>query len=627
MVEKSIKEETKNKLENLEGKKIIKSGLEIHQQLDTGKLFCRCPSILRQDKADWIVKRKLHAVAGESGQVDVAAKHETEIDREFIYEGYKDSCCLVEFDEQPPLEIDKEALKIAVRVALLLNCEILPYTQIMRKTVLNGSNTSGFQRTLIIAKDGFIETSFGRVGIQSICLEEDAAREISRDSHSVTFRLDRLGIPLIEIATNPDIFLAEQIKETALKIGEILRACKVKRGLGTIRQDINISSKGHPRVEIKGFQEPLMMQKAGELEYERQQKILEIHEKVKKLKLIKPEIKDLTKIFEKTESKLVKNVLDKKGKVFGIKVQGFAGIFGIEFYENRRFGSEVSDYAKLHGVGGIIHSDEKLEEKYHFSENEIEKVKNELGVKDKDAFIMVVSEFENKARKALEACVNRINIQIENSGIGEVRKGDNETGATSFMRPMPGADRLYPETDLPLLHISRDFINETKKDMPKLKTEISQELKTRGLSGEMIALLLDSGKLNEFETLLKIYNNPNFVAKLLLILPKEIASHEKVREDIFNLDILESVLQNITSKKISEGDSKHVLESIAQGKTLEDSLKIEKVEVSDIESEIAKIVKEKPGLNANAYMGLVMSNFKGKISGKEVMDILKRLGK
>ena len=204
--------------------KIIKSGLEIHQQLDTGKLFCRCPSILRQDAADWIVRRKLHAVAGELGDVDAAAKHEIEKGVEFVYEGYRDTCCLLEYDECPPYEVDKDALKIAVQIALILNCEIVQTAQIMRKTVVDGSNTSGFQRTVLIARNGFLETSFGRVGIQTVMLEEDAARKISEDANHVVFRLDRLGIPLIEIATAPDMVVAEQVKETALKLGEILRA-------------------------------------------------------------------------------------------------------------------------------------------------------------------------------------------------------------------------------------------------------------------------------------------------------------------------------------------------------------------------------------------------------------------
>lgn len=480
--------------EKKERKIEMRAGLEIHQQLDTGKLFCRCPSILRQDKADWIVKRRLHAVAGESGEVDIAAKHETSKNLEFIYEGYKDTCCLVEFDEEPPHEIDKEALRIATQIALLLNCEMIPVSQIMRKTVLNGSNTSGFQRTVLIARNGFLETSFGRVGIDTVFLEEDSARPAASKEeddpeleNSKIYKVDRLGLPLVEIATGPHMFYPEQVKETALKIGEILRACKVRRGIGTIRQDLNISTPNHPRVEIKGFQDPAMMIKTIEFEIARQEKE------------------------------------GKKGKQ-------------------------------------------------------------------------------------------------------EVRKA-NIDGSTNFLRPMPGAHRMYPETDLPLLHISRDFINEVKKELPKLKTEIKEELKTRGLSGEMIALLLDSGKLSEFEVLLKVYNNPNFVAKLLLLLTKEVASREKVNESIFSLDILEGILKSISEKKISEGDSKHVLEQIAKGNNLEKALKIEKADTSEIEGEIAKIVKEKPGLNANAYMGLIMTRFKGKVDGKRVMDILKKLGK
>ena len=150
-------------------------------------------------------------------------------------------------------------------------------TQVMRKTVIDGSNTSGFQRTVLIAHDGFIETSFGKVPIDSIALEEDSARIVTREKDKVVYRLDRLGIPLIEIGTAPVMSNAEQVKEAALKIGEILRACKVKRGIGTIRQDVNVSIKGHERVEIKGFQEPSMFVRTIDKEIERQ--LREVKEK------------------------------------------------------------------------------------------------------------------------------------------------------------------------------------------------------------------------------------------------------------------------------------------------------------------------------------------------------------
>ena len=618
-----VKEEKENK------KVEMKSGIEIHQQLDTGKLFCRCPSILRNEKGDWVARRKLHAVAGESGRVDLAAKHERDKNKEFIYEGFSDTCCLIEYDEEPPLQMDKEALKIVLQVALLLNCEILPVTQIMRKTVIDGSNTSGFQRTTLVARNGFIETSFGRVGIDGVCIEEDSARTIEQASDHVTYRLDRLGIPLIEIATAPDIYYPEQVKEAALKIGEILRACKVKRGLGTIRQDINLSIPGGVRVEIKGFQDPSMMTRTVELEILRQKTMLEIHGKVGDAKEIKEEFLELNKVFASTQCKIIKNVLDNNGKVYGAKIVDFVGLLGKELYENKRFGSEVSDYAKVFGVGGMIHSDENLE-KYNLTNEEINAIKKELGIKgDKDAWIIIADEKE-KASKAIIAAIRRINLAIKQAGIKEVRKA-NTDGSTSFMRPMPGADRMYPETDLPLLKISRDFINEVRNSLPKLRSDIKGELKQKGLSDEMINLVLDSGRINEYELLLGIYHNPNFIAKTLFVLPKEIASHEKINpdkmEEIFSFDLLESILKKVADKTINENDVKHILEQVAKGKTLEEALKLDKIDLSEIEGEIAKIVKEKPGLNANAYMGLAMSKFKGKVSGKDIMEILGKLGK
>src|SRR3972149_1023861 len=183
----------------------LKCGLEIHQQLETKKLFCNCPSILRKDEPDFTIKRKLHAVAGESGEVDAAAAYQHSLDKEFVYEGYNDTTCLVEIDEEPPHEMNKEALEIATHVSLLLNAKMIPLSQIMRKTVVDGSNTSGFQRTVMIARDGFVETNAGRVGIDSVCLEEDSARVVREKStgQTATYRLDRLGIPLIEIATAP----------------------------------------------------------------------------------------------------------------------------------------------------------------------------------------------------------------------------------------------------------------------------------------------------------------------------------------------------------------------------------------------------------------------------------------
>ena len=470
----------------------LKSGLEIHQQLDTSKLFCNCPSLLRKDEPSFKVKRKLHAVAGEFGQVDVAVSHEMEKGKEFLYQGY-DTNCLVELDEEPPHQINQEALEIALQIAILLNCKIIPITQIMRKTVLDGRNTSGFQRTVLIARDGWLETNFGKVGIDTICLEEDSARIIDKSEKISIYRLDRLGIPLVEIATAPDIKSPEQAKETALLIGDILRSCKVKRGIGTIRQDVNLSVKGGKRIELKGFQDIRNIEIAMKKEIERQME-------------------------------LVKN------------------------------GKSVAE------------------------------VRNVL-----------------------------------------------PNGTSEFLRPMPGAARMYPETDLPILKISRDIINEAKKKLPKLRTETEKDFKKFGLGEEMIKLLFKYNKMEEFREMISIFNNSQLVAKILLVYPKEIASKNNLKieyvDERLNKDVISGILEDIKKNRVKESEIKNLMNRIVLGEEIS-GISSEKADadelMSEIEDKIRKTIEKIPGLSEHAYMGIIMKEFGGKVSGKEVMEIIKR---
>lgn len=467
----------------------LKAGIEIHQQIDTGKLFSRTPSFLRSDEPDYEVIRRLHKVAGETGEIDVAVEHEALLGKEFVYQGYNDSVSLVELDESPPREIDEEALDVVLQIALLLNCDIYSVSQIMRKTVIDGSNTSGFQRTVLIAHSGHLDCSFGNVGIQSVALEEDAARIIDRSKERVVYRLDRLGIPLVEITTSPSMKTPEDIMECALKLGEILRACKVRRGIGTIRQDVNVSIKGHDRVEIKGFQEPKIMIKTVDLEIERQ-------------------LEDLKK-----------------------------------------------------------------------------KKKN-----------------------------------------GEVRSALKD-GSTEFSRPLPGKARMYPETDLPLLRIGRDRINRLKKNLPKLKGEIKGELRKKGLSEELINLVLSSGVLDEFSVLMKVYDrDANLVGKMVSLWRSDFSkkSGKKIDEirEILSERVLEDVLVRVRDGDLDKSDVRDVLWDVLNGVKLEEAIKIEKAGDDEMEEKIRRIVKDNPGLRVGGYMGLVIKEFGGKLDseGKESSD-------
>ncbi|MGC9079206.1 MAG: Glu-tRNA(Gln) amidotransferase subunit GatE [Nanopusillaceae archaeon] len=254
----------------------MKAGLEIHQQLNTKeKLFCSCPTELF-DNYTHRIERKLRVTQSEIGKKDVAAEYETMKDKLYIYEYSNEYSCLVELDEEPPHLINLEALKFGLLISTYFNMYVPKVLQVMRKIVVDGSNTSGFQRTLLLALDGKIKYKNKEITIQTICIEEDAARKIEEGEKYIIYRLDRLGIPLIEISTGPDMTNPQEVKEIAEYIGLILRLTgKVKRGLGTIRQDLNISIEGGEKVEIKGVQNLKIMDKIVENEIKRQEKILE----------------------------------------------------------------------------------------------------------------------------------------------------------------------------------------------------------------------------------------------------------------------------------------------------------------------------------------------------------------
>src|SRR3989344_6420544 len=123
----------------------LKCGIEIHQQLEGKKLFCACPTLVRDDAPDFTIQRRLRASAGEQGDIDVAAQEEQLKSKNFVYEGYEDSTCLVELDCEPPHALNEESLHTALQFCMLVKAPISQVIQVMRKTVVDGSNTSGFQ--------------------------------------------------------------------------------------------------------------------------------------------------------------------------------------------------------------------------------------------------------------------------------------------------------------------------------------------------------------------------------------------------------------------------------------------------------------------------------------------------
>ena len=435
-------------------------GLEIHQQLDTKtKLFCPCECELTDKKPDYNVLRHLRPTQSELGKIDRAAFEESRRKLTFIYDAYPQHTCLVETDDEPPHPLNQEALEIGLVIASLLNMQVVDEFHTMRKQVIDGSNTGGFQRTGLVASNGYLETPYGRVVIENLCLEEDAARRMGQRKGKVEFRLDRLGIPLLEITTDPSMREPEQVREVAYQIGQVLRSTKVKRGLGTIRQDLNISIRDGARIEIKGVQDLDSMPLMVENEVKRQLKLLKIREKLQERKAhVEEEIYYLEEIFRGTESDIIKNALKKNGKVLAIKLKGFKGLIGKELQPNRRFGTELAGYAKKMGVAGIFHTDELPA--YGITQADVKQINKVMDIRENDAFILVADD-EEKARNAMLEVQRRAKMAIE--GVPEETRKALDDANTEYLRPLPTASRMHVETDIPSQVISKTLESCTSK--------------------------------------------------------------------------------------------------------------------------------------------------------------------
>jgi len=443
----------------------VKVGLEIHQQLATNKkLFCNCTP-LESDEYFMKFQRKLRAAKSELGEFDPAVLFEKSKSKTIMYYANPESSCLVEQDEEPPHELDEDAKKIALIIASALKSNIFSEIYPMRKTVIDGSNTTGFQRTMLISQGGFFDVEGTKIGIQSICLEEDAAKILGEEGSIRKYGLERLGVPLVEIATEPfEVVKLNQIKKIALSLGRILRSTKkVKRGLGSIRQDVNVSIKeGGVVIEVKGVQQLDQLEKVVEYEAKRQDGLLKISEKLKKIEWIHNDEEDrrvVTEIFKKSKSKIIQNAIKNNQEIFAILFKNMHGMFGFEPYKEIRLGKEVAEIVRFFGIGGVFHSDELP--KYGIEQQDIENLKEFVEISKNDAFMILAAPLE-KMHTIVDQIILRIE-HIKNKGIPIDTRLATQTGETKFLRPKPGAARMYPETDIPTILISKEELEDARK--------------------------------------------------------------------------------------------------------------------------------------------------------------------
>ena len=465
----------------------LKCGIEIHQQLKGRKLFSNVDSKLNSNNPDRKIKRNLRKSSNEYGKEDVAAQYQSKKNLDYFYEIHNNSTSLVELDEEPPKLISKSALETAIKVSKILNCEIIPAVQIMRKTVIDGSNTSGFQRTGIVGINGYINTSKGKVSINSVIIEEDSARRISETKDSVTFRLDRLGIPLIEITTGPDMKDPDHVLEVAKKIGMILRSTnEVMRGIGTIRQDVNISIKNTNRVELKGVQD----------------------------------INSITKIIDNEISRQMEE----------IKI-------------NRKESSHVRN---------------------------------------------IKSDFTSK-----------------------------------YLRPMPGSSRMYPETDLPLIRISKKYIDSL--EIPVLIEDRINNYMKLGINEEISKKLANSDKTELFDKI-NYKEDYTLLATTLIDTLKEVKRKLRLENLEFPDDLIIKIFELLSKNKITKKSISPLIERFCKGELIEEIyMEYKPISDSELKTTITKILEENPDMTTGAIMGLIMKETSGKADGKKVSIIIQDL--
>jgi len=614
----------------------LKVGFEIHQQLATrSKLFCNC-SCEEAQKYDRSFVRRLRPTQSELGAYDPAAMFEFSKMRTVEYHASFGSSCLVEADEEPPHDVSKEALETALIFSLALHSKVMDEVHVMRKLVIDGSNTTGFQRTMLVASGGHLDVTGKRVGVQSICLEEDAAKLIGDEKGVRKFGLDRLGVPLVEIALEPVTGKPDEIMQVALTLGRLLRASKrVARGLGSIRQDVNISVQNGAVVEVKGVQQLDQLIKVIEHEMQRQYGLIQIAQRLKERKVdtskVGDKIEDVTDILGRAESKIVKKILDSGGIFRALRAPGFAGMIGFEPYPDIRIGKELGKLVRFYDLDGVFHSDELPN--YGITEQEIAAVKSKLQAGDGDAFVIVGGP-KDKVGFASDAIIRR--LQAAANGVPAETRAATPDGKTVFLRPRPGAARMYPETDIPTIPVTETMLNALAEKVPRSWDEVLKSLmKKYNLNEKLAKEIFDSDYIGVFEEIANSTKvQPTFVASKLT---EDLVSLQRQGLDASALTdgMIKDIFSRLDSSSIAKESVIVIFEKLMknEAKTVDEAIKAAGVSsISDEElgrgldriiNDNMAVVKEK-GMNAlSTLMGRAMSEYRGKADGQKINAMLK----
>lgn len=608
-------------------------GLEIHQQLNCStKLFCACPP-LKSEVLPYHFERRLRPAQSETGRIDPAAVFEFSKAKSNRYFWSPESSCLVEADEEPPHPLSGEALDAALLTAKTLGSNVVDEVHVMRKIVIDGSNTSGFQRTAVVGLGGSFKVDGTQVGVQSVTIEEDAARIIGQDSSSRHFALDRLGVALVEVALEPVNGEPEFVGRAALHLGRILRSTgRVARGLGTIRQDLNVSYNGGRVVEVKGVQKLNLLPKVVEYESKRQQGLVRIAEKIRGrgLRKIRCEVKDVSAEAATLSSRVLREAVTNGGTLIAIVAAGIGGLIGWEPLPGVRLGKELAEVARANSLGGVIHSDE-------FGRQGIDKaeetaLRKATGSSEEDALVLLAGSTET-----VSACIPNVlaRLQAAPEGVPAETRAATEAGETRYMRPRPGSQRMYPETDIPDIEIESGRLKALVESVPEdWETKVERLAKRFSLSNDLALKIYDSELEDGFVSLAKgISLEPSVVASTLVDLPPRLV-REGVPEGSLTIEALASVLRAVSEGKVAKEAIPAVLTEMGKkGVKVGEAtltLGLEAADEAKVRSTIdavlarrSKPIRERGEAAFSVLMGEAMKELRGRADGAMVGRILK----
>ncbi len=464
-------------------------GLEVHQQLLTSrKMFCRCPAGLYTRSHDGEVLRHMRPTLSELGEYDGTALMEFKTRKNIVYRLNNETVCTYEMDDAPPFEIDDVALDRSIAVAMLLGCNIVGEVHITRKQYLDGSIPTGFQRTAIVGTDGDIPFAGKNIHIRQISLEEDSCREVSDQGHERVYLTDRLGMPLIETVTDPDMKTPEEAREVGQVIRWMARASGlVRTGSGAGRQDVNVSVTGGTRIEIKGVSSLRAIPRLVHNEALRQRTLVGIQGELARRGVTPESISDqgfdVTAHVRGTECKFIAKAIAKGATVMAIPLPGFQGLLNLQTQPRTSFLKEFSDRIRVIAcIDDLPNLALSTQEVPTLSSGEWDRVIRACEVEE-DVPVLVVWG----RQKDVETAVSEIAIRAREACLGvpqETRQALDD-GTNGFERILPGADRMYPDTDLPPIALTDERVDRIRTGLGTRPWERFEHLREMGVGTDL----------------------------------------------------------------------------------------------------------------------------------------------